>query len=316
MNILITGASGMIGQALYQHLHQQHTLTVLGRDKTKLMRLFPDAIAFDWQDLANDCENVLANVDQVIHLAGENIGAKRWSHAQKKCILDSRVHSTSLLTRSLAQLAPNAPRLLAASAIGIYDFASNQVETQWQHVFTENSPLPSNPQSFLSEVALAWEDALMPAKQANIDVVTMRFAVVLSQKGGALAKMLPSFRLGAGAVLGSGRQPVSWIGLTDLVRAITLLINTPDFNQAINLVAPNVVTQRELADTLAKFLHRPRWLNMPASFVRFLFGEMADELLLNGQHVASEGLKTIGFQFQTPDLMSCLATPEKTKGLT
>ena len=293
MNILICGASGFVGQALVKTLKDEHTLTLLGRNINKLKKTFgDDQPCMSWNDLS--CET-LKTFDTVINLAGENIGDKRWSSARKKAILQSRVSTTQQLATLCASLGEHSPRLLNTSAIGIYGLSSDTV-------FNEHSTLPNPPRDFLSEVGQTWEAALKPAIKARVNVVIMRFAVVLSPEGGAMKKLLPSFKLGFGAVLGSGQQAFSWIALEDLTRAIIFLLNHPEQRGVFNLVADDVVTQKQFAQTLAGALHRPCFMHMPASVVKGLFGQMGEELLLQGQRVKNTRLASTGFNFKYPTL--------------
>ncbi|MDP1573772.1 MAG: TIGR01777 family oxidoreductase [Coxiellaceae bacterium] len=297
MNILITGATGMIGQALVSHLSKQHQLTLLGRTHEKITQLFSNRYAIlTWDDLNSHSEDQLKNIDIIVNLAGENIGEKRWSYDQKQKILNSRVTATKAISELCASLGENAPRILNAGGVGIYGFSKESDPANTY--FTEKSTISMNPDCFLTTVGNAWENALSFAEKNNVKTVKMRFGVVLSNQGGALQKMLPAFRFGLGAVLGNGKQPFSWVVLDDLVRAIDFIISKPDITGAVNIVSPGVTTQGDFAKSLARSLHRPCFLRMPESIVRLLFGEMGNELLLKGQRVKSEQLLQMGFQFQ------------------
>lgn len=297
MNILICGASGFVGQALVKTLKDQHALTLLGRNINKLKKTFGDhQPCMTWDNLTQETLKIF---DAVINLAGENIGDKRWSSARKKAILQSRVSTTQKLATLCARLGEHSPRLLNTSAIGVYGLSENTV-------FDEHSTLPKPPCDFLSEVGQAWEAALLPAIEANVNVTIMRFAVVLSPEGGAMKKLLPSFKLGFGAVLGSGQQAFSWIALEDLTRAISFLLDHPQQHGVFNLVADEVVIQKQFAEKLACTLHRPCFMRMPAGAVKALFGQMGDELLLQGQHVKNTRLASAGFRFKYPTLNDAL----------
>lgn len=300
MKILIAGATGMVGQALVQALAVEHTLVLLGRDTVKLKQRFAKHTAIDWQAFS-DTHNPLDDIDVVINLAGENIGDGRWSEARKDLIISSRVNATHTLAAACAHSSNKNIRLLNASAIGVY--GSLGVPGK---IYDEASPLPNPPKDFLSTVGLAWEQALAPAEHAGISVVRMRFGVVLSKNGGALAKMLPAFKLGLGGSIGSGAQPFSWVSLHDLIRAITWLIQHPEITGPVNIVAPEWVRQRQFAKTLGKTLHRPAVLPLPAAFVKLQFGQMGQELLLNGIAVNSKVLLGHGFEFSYPTLTTAL----------
>lgn len=297
MKILITGATGMIGQALVQHFAHDHELTLLGRAREKITQLFSNRYPiWTWDELKSQSENQLKSIDVIINLAGENIGEKRWSFDQKQKILNSRVIATKTIAQLGAKLGEDAPRILNAGGIGIYGFSKE--DDADDRSFIEKDAISNNPDCFLSTIGIAWENALLPAEQNHVKTVKMRFGVVLSNHGGALQKMLPAFRFGLGAVLGNGKQPFSWVVLDDLVHAIDFIISNPGISGPVNIVSPGVTTQADFAQSLARALHKPCFLRIPKQIVRLLFGEMGDELLLKGQRVKSEKLLQAGFQFQ------------------
>lgn len=288
MNILVTGASGLIGSALLPFL------TAGGHRVTRLVRSQPRSgeMAVRWDPVAGTLEtSALEELDAVVHLAGENL-AERWSAEKKTRIRDSRVKGTRLLSQALAQLAKPPKVLVSASAIGYYG-------NRGEEILTEESPSGSG---FLAEVCRAWEAATEPALQKGIRVVHPRFGIVLSPAGGALGKMLPAFRMGVGGILGSGRQYVSWIALDDAVGAIHHMIMTETLQGPANAVAPNAVTNQELTKTLGKVLGRPTLFPMPAFAARLMFGEMADELLLASTRVRPAKLQATGYGFRYPEL--------------
>jgi uncharacterized protein len=292
MNILVTGASGLIGSALVS------SLTAAGHDVTRLVRSQPKPgeKAARWDPIAGSVDvSGLQGVEAVVHLAGENI-AERWTAAKKVQIRDSRVRGTQVLCEALNGLAPPPKVLVSASAIGYYGNRDAEV-------LTEDSPAGAG---FLAEVCQAWEAATEPARQRGIRVVRLRFGVVLSAAGGALAKMLPPFRLGLGGVLGSGRQYMSWIALDDAVAAIQHAIVTDGLQGPVNAVAPHAVTNQEFTKTLGKVLGRPTVLPMPAFAARLMFGEMADELLLASARVQPAKLQASGYSFRYPELEGAL----------
>ncbi len=300
MKIVIAGATGMVGTALVEALKKDHILVLLGRDTIKLKQRFPDHTAIDWQAFSA-LHNPLDEIDIVINLAGENIGDGRWTTSRKKVILSSRVTATRTLATACAHSANKNIRLLNASAIGVYGSVGEPGK-----IYDEHSALPTPPPDFLSTVGLAWEQGLAPAEQTGISVVKMRFGVVLSKNGGALAKMLPAFKWGLGGPIGSGQQPFSWISLHDLIRAITWLIEHPEITGPVNIVAPEVVTQRQFAKNLGKVLHRPAFFPLPTAMVKLQFGQMGQELLLNGVAVRSSVLIEQGFGFSYPTLEGAL----------
>ena len=292
MNILVTGASGLIGTSLVA------SLTSNGHEVTRLVRRQPKSgeKAARWDPMAGTIEaSAIEGVDAVVHLAGENI-AERWTAAKKARIRDSRVKGTQLLCETLARLSSLPKVLVSASAIGYYG-------DRGEAILTEESP-PGR--GFLAEVCRAWEAATEPARQHGMRVVQLRFGVVLSPAGGALAKILPPFRIGLGGVLGSGRQYMSWIALDDAVGAIQHAIVTDALQGPTNAVAPQAVTNQEFTKTLGKVLGRPTVFPLPAFAARLMFGEMADELLLASTRIQPAKLPASGYRFRYPELADAL----------
>jgi uncharacterized protein (TIGR01777 family) len=277
----------MIGRNL------QPALRAAGHDVIRLLRHPPrhgetDAIPFD---PANP--SPLDNFHAVIHLAGENI-AKRWTEKRKASILASRADFTRQLCAALAQTNHPPAHFLAASAIGYYGY--NRTE-----VLTEDSP---SGEGFLAEVCRQWEAATAPLAASR--VVHMRLATVLSPQGGALAKLLPSFRLGMGAVIGSGRQMMSWISLPDAIAAIQHILTTPALVGPVNLATPNPASNREFSKTLGQVLYRPVLLKIPAPALKLAFGQMATETILATQNAQPTRLAATHYPFQHPTLRDAL----------
>lgn len=301
MKIMIAGATGLVGKALVDYLSKKHECILLGRTPEKIHAFFSNKYRIlTWDNLKILNEDLLKDVDVIINLAGENIGDRRWSLSQKEKIIKSRVNTTKVLADLCAKLREKSPRLLNAGGIGIYGFSDHD------HSFSEDSALSNDSNIFLSAVGNEWEKALISAEKNHVNVVKMRFGVVLSKHGGALKKMLPAFKFGFGAVLGNGQQPFSWVSLDDLVRAIDFIISHPDISGPVNIVSPGSVTQKVFAKSLAKALHRPCFLNIPQKIVLMLFGQMGDELLLKGQGVKSEKLLKGGFKFQHTEINEAL----------
>jgi uncharacterized protein (TIGR01777 family) len=294
MKILISGASGLIGSALVGRLAEDgHAVARLVRSPPR-----PDQSDIQWDPAHGklDC-SALEGFDAVVHLAGENIAQGRWTDAKKARIRDSRVQGTRLLAQTLAG-SPRAPKVLvSASAIGFY---GNRGDEE----LDEDSP---GGKGFLADVCRAWESAAQPAADAGIRVVNLRFGVVLSAAGGALAKLLPVFRLGLGGPTGSGRQYMSWITLDDLVEVILHVVMTDSLDGPVNAVAPQPVTNRQFARTLGRVLRRPAFFRTPACPLRIMLGEMADELLLSSARVLPRRLLDSGFAFRDPGLEQALA---------
>jgi uncharacterized protein len=293
MQIAITGSTGLVGS------HLTSFLTTGGHEVVPLVRSepSPDRREIRWDPEGGAIDTAaLEGLDAVVHLAGENIATGRWTEDKKQRIRHSRVNGTRVLSQALTGL-QNPPKVLvSASAIGYYGDRGDEMLDEH-----------SGPGSFfLSEVCREWEEATGPAREKGIRVVNLRIGVVLSPKGGALGKMLPPFRMGAGGVVGSGKQWMSWIVLDDLVTAIHFAITHENLQGPVNVVSPNPVTSREFTKTLGKVLGRPTLVPMPAFAAKLALGQMADELLLASARIFPKELQQAGFEFAYPDLESGL----------
>jgi hypothetical protein len=238
----------------------------------------------------------LEGITAAVHLSGANLAARRWTTSYKREIAESRVTPTHALATVLAGLESKPAVLVCASATGIYGDRGDEV-------LTEDS-LPGS--GFISDLCLAWEKATQPATDAGIRVVHLRFGVVLSSQGGALAQMLPIFRAGLGGRLGSGRQWISWIAMPDVTRMIEFVLATEGIFGPVNVVAPNPVTNLEFTRALARVLRRPSALRVPAFALRLVFGEMADATILQSERVVPARLSAAGFHFEYPELDAAL----------
>ncbi|HYU09159.1 MAG TPA: TIGR01777 family oxidoreductase [Gemmatimonadales bacterium] len=305
MKTVVSGSTGLIGSALVEALRQR------GDEVIALVRRRPDAgepaIAWDPERGSIDCAALeRAGADTVIHLAGENVFG-RWSPAKKNRIRDSRVLGTRLLTDGLAGLARPPATLLAASAIGYYGDRGEEELTE------QSAP----GEDFLAHVSRDWEAATAPAARAGIRVVNMRMGVVLTTTGGALAKMLPAFRLGLGGPIGSGNQYVSWIAISDAIAAILHVLVHADLVGPVNMTAPHPVSSREFARTLGKVLGRPAVVTVPAFALRVAFGPDGAAMLQSGQRVLPARLRASGFTFSlealAPTLRYLLAPSERAR---
>jgi uncharacterized protein (TIGR01777 family) len=293
MIIAITGSSGLVGRALV------HALEGDGHLIRPVVRRAPRAGANEirWdpnQGMIDATE--FASVDAVVHLAGENIAAHRWSESFKQSILASRVRGTKLLCDTLAGLASKPTVLVSASAIGYYGDRGDELVDE----------SATSGRGFLAEVCQQWEAATVSARDADIRVVNLRIGFVLSKDGGGLAKMLTPFRLGLGGVIGSGNLYMSWIALDDLVRVIQFTLSAAALAGPVNAVAPSPVTNREFTKTLGRILHRPTVFPMPAFAAKLAFGEMADDMLLCGVRVEPRALTNARFEFLYPQLDAAL----------
>jgi len=281
MKIAIAGASGMVGKALTSHL------TSKGHQVTALKRVEGGGA----ENAFVLTPQILQGFDALINLAGENIAGKRWTDEQKKLIVESRVNTTSFLAKMLADTIGNPKVMINASAVGIY---GNRGDEQITEASSEGS-------GFLASTCKQWEDATLPAKRAGLRVVKARLGVVLSKEGGALNKMLLPFQMGAGGVLGSGHQYMSWIDINDVVRAFAFLLEN-NIEGAVNLTAPQPATNADFTKTMAKVLHRPAILPAPAFGLKLILGDMAQEMLLEGNRVLPDRLQKAGFKFEYADL--------------
>ncbi|MFT5387763.1 MAG: hypothetical protein ACI9E5_000898 [Candidatus Omnitrophota bacterium] len=303
--IIILGATGFVGKALTERwIRANHQVICVGRSKEKIKKLFLNKVeALDW-DAFKASKIDLSGLTCVVNLAGAGIADKRWTSKRKTEILSSRVNATNHAVRfCLKHKVP----LINASAIGIYGLQEVNKNGLPSKLDEDSVTFSVDSQSdFLLEVCQAWEEGTRPLKKAGIRSVNIRLGVILGRKGGALAKMALPFYLFAGGPIGSGYQPVSWISLTDVCRAIDFVIESKKLEGAVNLVAPHCVTQKELGNVLGKVLNRPSFMPTPGFILKLILGQMADELLLNGQHVYPKKLVDEGFTFNHPMIIDAL----------
>ena len=288
MKILITGASGLIGQALTKQLNATgHTTVAAVRREPRRN----DEV--QWNPSTGEMSpSAFDGVDAVVHLAGAGIGDKRWTDAYKMEILQSRTLGTALLADTMASLDKKPSVFLSGSAIGIYGVRDD----------TELGEAAAIGTGFLADVCRDWEAASASASAAGIRTVLLRTGIVLSPKGGALKKQLPLFKLGLGGKFGNGKQWQSWISITDEVNAIIHLL-TSNLSGAVNLTAPNAVTNAEFTRVLGSVVSRPAILPIPSFGPKLLLGgELADALLFTGQRVVPNALVADGFHFAHPTL--------------
>jgi uncharacterized protein (TIGR01777 family) len=288
--VLVSGVSGPIGTALVPSLKAR------GCDVVRLVRASTAGEAqISWNPEKPIAPGAVSGFDAVIHLAGESI-VGRWTPAKKTRIGDSRVVGTSNLAGALAQAQKKPQVFVCSSAIGYYGDRGDEV-------LREDSPSGTG---FLTEVCRQWEAATKPAFEAGIRTVQIRTGVVLSPRGGALGKILPPFKLGAGGRIGDGRQWMSWIDIKDMIEAIHHILNTTLLQGPVNMVAPKPVTNAEFTQTLASVLSRPAIFPVPAFAVKLAFGEMGETVLLASQRVEPARLVASGYSFHYSDLRSSL----------
>ncbi len=286
--ILITGASGLVGGALREHLGST------GHEVLRLVRRRPTAPDEVYWDACTTIEEPerLNGLKAVVHLAGRNIASGRWTTSVKAEIKSSRVDGTRLLSKSLAALASPPELIISASAVGYYGDRGDEI-------LNERSAPGSG---FLADTCVAWEAAAEPARKAGIRVIHARLGVVLSRAGGALKMMLPAFRLGLGGRIGNGKQYMSWVSAADLCRALYYLIGAALPGGAVNVVAPAPVTNARFTETLGTVLRRPTLFTVPGFAARIAMGDMANELLLGSARVMPRRLLDSGFVFRHNDI--------------
>jgi uncharacterized protein len=296
MLVAVTGASGLIGTALVGRLEAEgHQVLRVTRSRPS----GPDQLL--WDPMAGRLDrDALAKADAVVHLAAANIGDKlRWTARTKREILETRVEGTGLVARTMAELAngPGGPRVLVCAS-GAHYYGDRGDE-----VLTEAS---SGGRGFLADVVRQWEAAADPARAAGLRVVHLRTGPVQDAAGAGLPKQALMFRLGVGGRFGSGRQWLSWIALDDITGAYLHALTREDLAGPVNAVAPNPVTNAEFTATLARVLHRPAVVHVPAFAPRLVLGEFADEMLFTSMRIHPARLQATGYRFQLPELEPAL----------
>jgi len=297
--IVLSGASGMLGAALRQRLAEDRVPVVqLVRGRA------PGNGQVAWDPAREPAirdVSALEGCAAAVHLAGANVAARPWTKTYRRELWTSRVDSTRALASALASLRKPPRTLIVASAVGIYGDRGDEV--------VDEGSKPG--EGFLADLCRAWEEAADPAQQAGIRVVHARFGVVLGRGPGALAKMLPVFRVGLGGRLGSGRQWMSWVSLDDVIAAILFALKTPALAGPVNMTSPNAVTNAEFTRALGRALHRPAFLPAPAFALRLALGQMADEALLSSTRAVPVKLTEAGFRFSHATVESALVAALK-----
>jgi uncharacterized protein (TIGR01777 family) len=294
MKVLIAGSSGLIGAAVSSVLREQgHAVVPLIRP--------PQMAGLDrvaWNPETGEMDvRVAARSDAVINLAGVSIAGVRWSGSRKELLRSSRIDSTRNLVEPLARLDPRPKAFISASAVGYYGDRGDEVLTE------ESAP----GDGFLAKLVRDWEAEAKRAEEFGIRTVILRFGVVLTAKGGALAQMLPPFQAGMGGRLGSGRQWMSWISLADVVGVIREALVNEGWRGIYNVVAPNPVTNLEFTRTLSNLLDKRAMFRVPAIALRVVYGEIADEMLLASQRIEPKRLIQDGYSYHYRELEPALA---------
>ena len=303
MNILVTGGTGFVGQALCAVLAERgHQLTVLSRQGQDALAVLPDnsLVVTALEDIDDE-----QHFDAIINLAGEGIADRRWTESRKQALQDSRIQLTNQLTELVGRQKTKPGLLISGSAVGFYGDAGDAE-------LDENSPAVRKDFTYL--LCDGWEKAARQMSRHGVRVCLLRIGVVLDRDGGMLKRLIPLYKAGLGAQLGGGSQWMSWIHRQDLIRLILRLLDTPGVEGVYNAVAPQPVTHRRFHRVLASVCRRPALLRVPAAPLRLLLGEMSI-LLLGGQRVLPKRLMQEGFEFSFPDirqaLEACVQPPGK-----
>ncbi|HUW20516.1 MAG TPA: TIGR01777 family oxidoreductase [Sedimentisphaerales bacterium] len=298
MRVVITGATGFIGSALCRELHKQYEVVALSRDPTKAQQsIGPLTTIVQWDAKTLDAwEKTVDGALAVINLAGENIASGRWNHATKNRILHSRLNAAEAIVKAVKHVEHKPGIVIQASATGYYGSRGDQI-------LDESS---SGGTGFLADVCKQWEQAIRPLEDLPVRLLIIRLGPVLGAEGGMIPKLLPAFRFFLGGHPGHGSQYLSWIHIDDVTAAVRFLLETAASQGLFNLTAPTPVPAKDFYNLLAKTLHRPAVFPLPASMLKLLMGQMADELLLSSQRVMPAKLLLAGYKFRYVDPKSAI----------
>ena len=292
MKVVVTGASGLVGSSLVPALEAAgHQVIKLVRRKTNRPN------EREWDPFGEPNPSLVGDADAVVHLAAETIKGW-WTRHKKERIMESRVRGTEMIAKSIAAATLKPRVFVSASGIGYYGHRKDEV-------LTEES---SNGRGFLADLARYWERAAREAEQAEVRTVLLRMGVVLSNRGGALQAMLPSFRMGMGGPVSNGKQYWPWITLEDAVRIIVFALENDSLSGPVNVCAPQQTTNREFTRALGRVLHRPTIFPLPSVVVTLVLGEMGQEALLTSIRAEPQKLKTAGFPYRHAEIQEALAS--------
>ena len=293
--VLITGGTGLVGKHLSNKLQERgYSVSFLSRTSQKTLSIK----TFEWNYQKQTINNgVFNNVDYIIHLAGANIGRKRWTNSRKQLIIDSRVKTGQLIFDKIKEQKKSLKAFISASAIGYYGTITTD------KIFKETD-LPAN--DFLGNVCNQWEKIADKFEEKGIRTVKIRTGVVLTEKEGALSKMITPVKIGIGSAIGTGKQYLPWIHIDDLCEIYIKAIEDNQMNGVYNAVSPDYKTNKDFTKILASVLNKPFWLpNVPPIIMKLVFGEMSD-LLLKGSRISADKILKTGYEFQFSDLKSAL----------
>jgi uncharacterized protein (TIGR01777 family) len=296
MKLIITGATGFIGSILTDRLWNQfHSVVLLSRRPPSEVGVTKKEW-FAWSPPSGgEWEKAVDGADGIVNLAGEPIAAKRWSKEQKEKLRSSRIDSTRALVNAIAKAKAKPKFLVNASAVGYYGAHGEETVTE--------TTAPGN--DFLSRLCVEWENEALKAEGHGVRVVRIRTGIVLGKGRGALAKMVPPFKMFAGGPLGAGKQYMPWIHIEDEIGLLLFLIENEKAHGPFNAASPNPVTMEEFAKALGEVLNRPSWISVPPSALALLTGEMAD-MLLTGQRAVPEAATKLGYTFKYPMIGAAL----------
>lgn len=293
--VLITGGTGLIGRYLCKRLHEEgYDVAILSRTRVQE----PGLQSYTWDLDKNEIQKeAIDTADFIVHLAGANIGEKRWTSKRKQLIIDSRVKTGQLIFQKIKEQKKSLKAFISASAIGYYGTSTSE------KTFTETDP-PAN--DFLGATCAQWEQTANKFEEIGIRTVKVRTGVVLTGQGGALSKMITPVKMGIGSAIGSGKQSLPWIHIDDLCGIYIKAIEDTQMDGAFNAVAPDHKSNKEFTRTLAHVLKKPFWFpNIPTITMKLLFGKMST-MLIKGSRISAEKIKATGYNFLFPDLETAL----------